>query len=456
MINLVPQQDFDFARDTGFKSAEKIDWPKEFAKCARVIDVRTSTQLSNALATAQDRDGIRLEDGLYVSTARRAIRANNVVVGPKNSAAHRERGVTIDKGQIGIYGDECLFGGVRVTSTVTAMPEMFVVAGKKTRVADVDIVGVRPKTDKGRVFLIKNSAHESSVSGSLFENITGFACVLDVPRDKDVAKLVVIRNNDFVKCSSKFFQAAQWTPADSFGQFAFNSVRECSESELKVSRFSCRFNDFYRNEKPWNFRIGDENVLAYNRIVGGRTAVRVFGARHSIVGNIISEMQHYGVILCEGSLQEQFREHKNAHHVVASDVLIEGNMIYPGGRGAILVGDRQTGMRGVGRRGADSPDDADWPHYEPYSPQDIRVLRNIVHAGGRTFALRRPDTRANTGDNYPDHAWLNKYSGLELKGNIVFADPSSDLGNRETKEFIAWRGENFILPTEAAAVDAAA
>lgn len=453
MIDLTPKDDFDFSRDTGFKSAEKIDWPKEFSRCARVIDVKTAAQLNNALATAQDRDGIRLDDGVYTSTVRRALRAKNVVVGPKNSATHRDRGITIDKGQIGIYGDECLFGGVRVTSTVTAMPEMFVVAGKKTRVADVDIVGVRPKTDKGRVFLFANTAHESTVSGSLFESITGFACVLDVPRDKDVAKHVAIHNNDFVKCTSKFFQAAQWTPADSFGQFAFNSVRECSESELKVSRFTCLFNDFYRNEKPWNFRIGDENTLAYNRIVGGRAAVRVFGARHSIIGNIISEMENYAVILCEGSLQDQFRALDNAHHVVASDILIDGNVIYAGGRGAILVGDRQTGMRGVGRRGADSPDDADWPHYEPYSPQGVRVLRNIVYAGGRTFALRRPDTRANSRDGYPDHAWLNKYSGIELKGNIVFADPKADLGDQETKDYLAWRGTNLIsrAPANAAA-----
>ena len=445
MINLDLQQDFDFARDTGFKSADKIDWPKEFAECARVVDVKNSEELKKALNDAQDRDGIRLADGVYTATTRRVVRANNVVVGPKSPAAHRERGVTIDKGQTGIYGKECLFGGVRVTSTVTAMPEMFVVAGEKTRVADIDIVAARPKTDKGRVFLFANTAHDSSVSGALFESITGFACVLDVPRDKDVAKRVAIHHNDFYKCSSKFFQAGQWTSAQSFGQFALNSVRECSESELKVSNFGCLYNDFYRNEKPWNFRIGDENVLAFNRIVGGRAAVRVFGSRHGILRNIISDMEHYGVMLCEGSLQDQFRDLGNAHHVVASDVIIEGNLIYPGGRGAILVGDRQTGMLGVGKRGADSPDNADWPHYEPYSPQDIRVLRNIVYAGGRTFALRKPDTRANSRDGYPDHPWLNKYAGIELRDNIVFVDSKSDLGGAATKDFLAWRGRNLII-----------
>lgn len=454
MINLDLQQDFDFARDTGFKSAEKIDWPKEFAKCARVIDVRTSTQLSNALASAQDRDGIRLDDGLYVSTARRAIRANNVVVGPKNSATHRDRGVTIDKGQIGIYGDECLFGGVRVTSTVTAMPEMFVVAGKKTRVADIDIVGVRPKTTKGRVFLFAITAHESSVSGALFDSIAGYACVIDVPRSGGFARGASVLHSDFYRCSAEYFQAGQWgVPADSGGVFAFNSIRDCQSAELKVSKFQCLYNDFYNVEKGFNLRIGAENRIARNRFRGGRSATRVFGARHSIVDNIISDVEHYGVILFEGSLQEQIGEIENAQHVVASDVLIEGNVIYPGGRGAILVGNRQTGKLGVGKSGADSPDDPDWPHYQPYSPQNISVVRNVIYAGGRTFALRKPDTRANSRDRYPGHPWLNKYSGLELKDNIVFADSKADLGDREAKDYLAWRGENLISRMEA--VDAA-
>lgn len=448
---IVPAGNFYFGRDTGAKAAPKMDWAKAFAGCKRVIDVKNQQELERALASLEPRDGIRLADGLYESTAQRSIRQPNVVFGPKNPGVQHARGVTINKGQVSIESPDCLFGGVRVTSTTTAMPDFFRVAAERTQLRDLDIADIKTKSPKTRVLVIENTAHDSSVMGALFSHSTGYTAVLDIPKSGGFAKNFSLTYSDFEHCTEHYFQAGQWgVPADSNGLFAFNSIRDCQSAELKVSKFQCLYNDFYNVERGFNLRIGDGNTIAHNRFVGGRRCTRVFGGKHRIAANIMSEALLYSIILCEGSLPEQFRKLPNAHHVVAHNIEISDNVVYTGKRGGILVGDQQTGMLGTGNRAARSPNDRQWPHYEPYSPQGVNVVRNVFFAnGGRVLALRRPDTRPHRRDRYPEHPSLGKYKDVSANENTIFLSRDAVMGHVETEEFLAWEGRNIVTPVTA-------
>lgn len=434
---------FDFAIDTGVNSAKPIDWEKLFSQRSKVHDVSTAAALDAALKIVQPTEGIRLAPGTYTGGAsRRNISQPDVVVGPARAGEPGERLTTLNGGQYAISGARALLGGVRITSSGVAPLNMIIMSGVGSRLEDFDLIDINTKTEKSRVVVIDRRAHDSVVRRALVAGITGFAVVLDSPQSEGVAQRVSITHSTFARCSSYYFQAGQWGNEvdQSFSEFAYNQVRDSDSAEIKVSDFFCHHNSFYRVGNGFNFRIGARNTLERNRFEGGRRACRIFGADHRILNNIVITPELFSIIIAEGSLLEQFREHSNAHHVVAQRILVAGNTLQHGARGGILIGDVQTGMLGVGKRGASSPGSADWPHYEPYSPSEVTARNNtFIGTQGLGIAIRRPTTRPASGDQYPAHETLNKYIGIKLHENTFLLSGAAQSGVfGDSAQYTSW------------------
>lgn len=434
---------FDFSIDTGVNAIKPIDWEKLFLERSKVHDVTSTQQLDQALRVVKPTEGIRVAPGTYTGAdSRRTISQPDVIVGPLKAGKHGERTATFSGGQFGIAGARSIVGGIRFTSSGVAPANMIIISAPGVRLEDFDLVDINTKTEKSRVLLVDRRAHDVRIRQGLITDSTGYTVVLDSPRGEGIAQRVSVSYCTFARCSAYYFQAGQWGNEidQSFGEFAYNQVRDSEAAELKVSDFFTHHNSFYRVNQGFNFRIGNRNVLERNRFDGGRRACRVFGGDHKIIGNVVIAPELWSLIIAEGSLQEQFREHPNAHHVAASRVMVEDNLLQHGTRGGILIGDRQTGMRGVGKRGASGPDSRDWPHYEPYSPSDITVRKNTIFGQqGLSVALRRPDTRPATADQYINHPTLNRYTGIQIHENNFLLSPGASSGLLGGDQYGLWR-----------------
>lgn len=440
---------FNFSTGTGVKAAPVTDWPELFGTCARVHDVRDMSQLKAALSKLADADGLRFGPGVWdLSGYTLRLPQAGLVVGPSVAGKPGDRQTKLINGRAILSGHGSVLGGVQF-SAPKAPANMIQLNAPATQLLDADLIDITTASDKSRVVLISQHANDAYVRGNVLRRVGGYVVVMDSPKGNGVARRVGISYNEFDNCHSMYFQAGQWGNAEDVSDswFTYNKVTACYSAELKVSMFKCYRNRFEDVVKGFNLRIGKRSTVRQNLFIGGERASRIFGTDHYVEGNIIQRPQFYALILCEGSLAEQFRVHPNAHHVRAEDVSIENNYIEHGVRGGILIGDRQTGMLGTGSRTARKPTSSSWPHYEPYSPSDIEVTKNtFVGHEGRSIALRTPDTAPATADKYPMRPSLNKYYGIEIRGNKYLISGVAIAGDSGGDGFEPWQDEAGIEP----------
>lgn len=307
----------------------------------------------------------------------------------------------------------------------TTKSNLIQIRGIDSSILGITFANLKPASRNSPLIVLFSSADNAIIRNCEFRNLFGLNLTLREDLEGKVATNVIINNNLFVDCHDYFLQAGQYglpnkDAFSSFGNFSYNKVINCRSAELKVSDFTVSSNSFTNLKQGFNLRHGDRNKIHKNLYRGGDYAGRIFGEYHSISGNIVLNPLLYSFGLPTGSLKDQFRVLNNANHVVSKYVEFTDNYLTSGLQSVFKIGDPQPGKLGMGS--SREPKSPDYTHYEPYTPSNILIKRNVLDVGmGVPFYLHNPDTVPNNLDGYPIESLSGPaYLNVRSKDNTIF------------------------------------